>query len=171
MGIVVDMIEFSLAASVWPEWVTHIFLSSVLSPELRAACESTRKTCPTVIFCQAIASFSCIDWAHSSARCDKYNLKVMHLWRDVKCSLEPAVQNQELVNTFVGWLNNGSHDMKSAFAALFTATQHTGVFYADGLEKRTFENNYGLLEALKTVSKLCKFYAIYIKKDYTSKYD
>lgn len=47
--------------------------------------------------------------------------------------------------------------MKSAFAALFTAAQHTGVFYADGLEKRTFENRNGLLEAVKTVSKLWKY--------------
>lgn len=75
----------------------------------------------------------------------------------MKCSLEPAIQNQKPVNTFVGWFNDGSHDMKSAFAALFTATQHTGVFYADSLEKRTFKNNYGLLEAVKPVIKLFKY--------------
>lgn len=76
----------------------------------------------------------------------------------MKCSLEPAILNQELVNTSVSWFNDGSHDMKSTSAALFTATHHTGIFYADSLEK---ENNYKLLETVKTVGDLWKYSLIY----------
>lgn len=47
--------------------------------------------------------------------------------------LEPAVQKQELINGLIGWFDDGPHDVKSAVASLFAATQHAGVFYADGL--------------------------------------
>lgn len=69
-------------------------------------------------------------------------------------SLEAAIQKQVLVNRFIGWFDDGSHDVKGAFASLFTSTQHAGVFYADSLkEKREFGNNYGVLEA---VGNFCK---------------
>lgn len=47
--------------------------------------------------------------------------------------LEAAVQKQELINGLIGWFDDGPHDVKSAVASLFAATQHAGVFYADGL--------------------------------------
>lgn len=50
-------------------------------------------------------------------------------------SLEAAIQKQVLVNSFIGWFDDGSHDVKSAFASLFTSAQHAGVFYADSLKE------------------------------------
>lgn len=137
MGIAVDVMEFSLAASVWSEWVTQLWSTySGLPTELCAACESNSRRCPTAILSEPRLTFPALTELTPLPDVAIPNLRVIHLWTDVKCSLEPAIQNQEPVNTFVGWFNDGSHDVKSAFAALFTAAQHTGIFYADSLEKK-----------------------------------
>lgn len=57
------------------------------------------------------------------------NAKQHNVW----LLLEASVSNEDLVDRFFSWFDEGIHKMDGSISSLFTAAQHTCIFYAHSL--------------------------------------